>query len=114
MQNINIEIRGRRSGKTTKLQQLIEEELIKGEAQVVVIAPNSQMLNNLIWRLPKGGNYKSYSAINLDINRLESILSGNCVKVFIDEINLIDTQVIHRLIKLIEPMHNTYLISYTS
>ena len=114
MQNINIEIMDRRTGKTTKLLQLIEEELIKGEAQVILIAPNSQMLNNLIRRLPKGGNYKSYSAINLDINRLESILRGNYVKVFIDEINLIDTQLIHRLIKLIEPMHNIYLISYTS
>lgn len=114
MQNINIEIMGRQTGKTTKLLQLIEEELIKGEAQVILIAPNSQMLNNLIWRLPKGENYKSYSAINLDINRLESILRGNYVKVFIDEINLIDTQMIHRLIKLIEPMPNTYLISYTS
>ena len=114
MQNINIEIMDRQTGKTTKLLQLIEEELIKGEAQVILIAPNSQMLNNLIWRLPKGENYKSYSAINLDINRLESILRGNDVKVFIDEINLIDTLMIHRLIKLIEPIPNTYLISYTS
>ena len=42
----DVRIMGRRSGKTTKLQQLIEEEVAKGESKVIAMAVTHNCLKN--------------------------------------------------------------------
>ena len=95
MQNINIEIMERRSGKTTKLQQLIEEEVAKGESKVIVMAVTHTCLKNLTRDISRetklSNNYSELSFRSVGAAGLRFRLKGlQNIKIFFDEIYLLE------------------------
>ena len=119
MQNINIEIRGRRTGKTYKLQQLIEEGVVKGGSKVIAMAVTHNCLNNLTRDISKetklSNNYSELSFRSVGANGLRHRLKGiQNIKIFFDEIYLLDDTELDSLLRLIEENRNIELLSYTS
>ena len=60
MDRFDIRVYPRRSGKTTKLQQLIEEEVTKGEDKVIAMAVTHNCLKNLTRDISKETKLSSY------------------------------------------------------
>lgn len=119
MKNINIEIRGRRSGKTTKIRQLIEEEVAKGEYKVIAMASTHTCLKNLTEGISKetklSNNYSELSFRSVGAEWLDFRLRGHKkIKIFFDEIYLLDELELDKLFRLIEASRNIELSSYTS
>ena len=119
MDRFDIRIMGRRSGKTTKLQQLIEEEVTKGESKVIAMAVTHNCLNNLTRDINKetklNNNYSELSFRSVGAAGLRLKLQGiKNIKIFFDEIYLLDSFEWNKLFKLIEENRNIELISYTS
>ena len=119
MQNINIEIMERRSGKTTKLQQLIEEEVTKGESKVIAMAVTHTCLKNLTRDISRetklSNNYLELSFRSVGADGLKFRLKGiKHTKIFFDEIYLLEELELYNLLRLIEENRNIELISYTS
>ena len=115
----DVRIMGRRSGKTTKLQQLIEEEVTKGESKVIAMAVTHNCLNNLTRDINKetklNNNYSELSFRSVGAAGLRLKLQGiKNIKIFFDEIYLLDSFEWNKLFKLIEENRNIELISYTS
>ena len=109
----------RRSGKTTKLRQLIEEEVAKGDSKVIAMASTHTCLNNLTEGISKetkrNGNYSELSFRSVGARGLDSRLRGHKkIKIFFDEIYLLDELELDRLFRLIEASRNIELFSYTS
>lgn len=109
----------RRSGKTTKLRQLIEEEVAKGEYKVITMATTHNCLKNLTMGISKetrmNDNYSELSFRAVGDKALGSRLRGHKnIKIFFDEIYLLDELELDRLFRLVEASRNIELISYTS
>ena len=109
----------RRSGKTTKLRQLIEEEVAKGDSKVIAMASTHTCLKHLTEGISKetkrNGNYSELSFRSVGARGLDSRLRGHKkIKIFFDEIYLLDELELDRLFRLIEASRNIELFSYTS
>lgn len=110
---------GRRSGKTTKLRQLIEEEVVKGEYKVIAMAATHNCLKNLTGGISKeprmNDKYSELSFRSVGAEGLDFRLKGlKKVKIFFDEIYLLDKSELDRLFRLVEVNRNIELLSYTS
>ena len=119
LDRFEVRIMGRRSGKTTKLQQLIEEEITKGKSKVIAMAVTHTCLNNLTRDISKeiklSNNYSELSFRSFGANGLRLRLKGiQNIKIFFDEIYLLDNTELDSLLRLIEENRNIELISYTS
>ena len=109
----------RRSGKTTKLMQLIEEEVVKGEYKVIAMAATHNCLKNLTWGISKetrmNDNYSELSFRSVGAEGLDFRLRGHKkIKIFFDEIYLLDKLELDRLFRQVEASRNIELLSYTS
>ena len=119
MKNINIEIMGRRSGKTTKIRQLIEEEVAKGDSKVIAMASTHTCLKNLTEGISKetklSNNYSELNFRGVGAEGLDFRLRGHKkIKIFFDEIYLLDELELDRLFRLVEASRSIELLSYTS
>lgn len=119
MNRFNIIIQARRLGKTTKLQQLIEDEVAKGESKVIAMAMTHNCLKNLTRGISKeaklSNNYSELSFRSIGADGLRFRLRGlQNIKIFFDEIYLLDDIELANLLKLVEENRNIELISYTS
>ena len=109
----------RRSGKTTKLRQLIEEEVAKGEYKVIAMASTHTCLKNLTEGISKetklSNYYSELSFRSVGAEGLDFRLRGlKKIKIFFDEIYLLDKLELDKLFRLVEASRNIELISYTS
>ena len=109
----------RRLGKTTKLRQLIEEEVVKGEYKVIAMAATHNCLKNLTEGISKetrmNDNYSELSFRSVGAEGLDFRLRGHKkIKIFFDEIYLLDKSELDKLFRLVEASKNIELISYTS
>ena len=119
MDRFDVRVYPRRSGKTTKLLQLIEEEITKGKSKVIAMAVTHTCLNNLTRDISKeiklSNNYSELSFRSVGANGLRLRLKGiQNIKIFFDEIYLLDNTELDSLLRLIEENRNIELISYTS
>lgn len=115
----DVRIMGRRSGKTTKLQQLIKEEVTKGEIKVIAMAVTHNCLKNLTRDISKeiklSNNYSELSFRGVGADGLRLRLKGlQNIKIFFDEIYLLEELELYNLLRLIEENRNIELIIYTS
>ena len=119
LDRFDVRIMGRRAGKTTKLQQLIEEEVIKGECKVIAMAVTHNCLKNLTRDISKetklSNNYSELSFRGVGADGLRFRLKGlQNIKIFFDEIYLLEELELYNLLRLIEENRNIELVSYTS
>ena len=119
MDRFDIRVQARRSGKTTKLQQLIEDEVAKGESKVIAMAVTHNCLKNLTRDISKetklSNNYSELSFRGVGADGLRLRLKGlQNIKIFFDEIYLLEELELYNLLRLIEENRNIELISYTS
>ena len=119
MDRFDVRVYPRRSGKTTKLLQLIEEEITKGKSKVIAMAVTYTCLNTLTRDISKeiklSNNYSELSFRSVGANGLRLRLKGiQNIKIFFDEIYLLDNTELDSLLRLIEENRNIELISYTS
>ena len=119
LDRFDVRIMGRRSGKTTKLQQLIGEEVAKGESKVIAMAMTHDCLKMLTRDISKetklSNNYSELGYRSVGAEGLRHRLKGiQNIKIFFDEIYLLDAIELDRLVMLIEENRNIELISYTS
>lgn len=119
LDRFDVRIMGRRSGKTTKLQQLIKEEVTKGESKVIAMAVTHNCLKNLTRDISKeiklSNNYSELSFRGVGADGLRLRLKGlQNIKIFFDEIYLLDGIELGSLLRLVEENRNIELISYTS
>lgn len=119
LNRFDIRIMGRRTGKTTKLQQLIEEEVAKGGSKVIAMAVTHNCLKNLTWGISReiklSNNYSELIFGSVGAESLRFRLRGiQNIKIFFDEIYLLDAVELEKL--QMEVALNPYieLISYTS
>lgn len=109
----------RRLGKTTKLRQLIEEEVAKGECKVIAMATTHNCLKDLTEGISKetrmNDNYSELSFRSVGAEGLNFRLRGHKkIKIFFDEISLLDEFELDKLFRLVEASRNIELLSYTS
>ena len=119
MDRFDIRVQARRSGKTTKLQQLIEDEVAKGESKVIAMAMTHNCLKNLTGGISKeirqSNKYSELSFRSVGSESLRFRLKGlQNTKIFFDEIYLLDDIELDNLVRLVEENRNIELISYTS
>ena len=115
MQNINIEIMERRTGKTTKLQQLIEDEVAKGESKVIAMAVTHTCLKNLTRGINKETKLSNnYSELIFRSDGLKRLRGLGKVEIFFDEIYLLEIYELEQLRMEVALNSNIELISYTS
>ena len=119
MDRFDVRVYPRRSGKTTKLQHLIEDEVAKGESKVIAMAMTHNCLKNLIGGISKeirqSNKYSELSFRSIGSESLRFRLKGlQNTKIFFDEIYLLDDIELDNLVRLVEENRNIELISYTS
>ena len=119
MDRFDIRIQARRSGKTPKLQQLFEEEVAKGEFKVIAMAVNHNCLKNFVREINKdaylSNNYSELSFRSVGAEGIAHRLRGlKNIKIFFDEIYLMEDFEIEALARFVSENRNIELISYTS
>lgn len=119
MDRFEVRIEARRTGKTTKLQQLIGDEVAKGESKVIAMAVTHNCLKNLTGGISKeirqSNKYSELSFRSVGGEGLRFRLKGlQNTKIFFDEIYLLEEFEIYNLVRLVEENRNIELISYTS
>lgn len=115
MDRFDIRIQSRRSGKTTKLQQLIEDEVVKGESKVIAMAVTHNCLKNLTRGISKETKLSSYySEVIFRNDGLKRLRGLGKVKIFFDEIYLLEIYELEQLRMEVAFNPNIELISYTS
>ena len=119
MGRFDIRVQARRSGKTSKLQQLITDEVAKGDSKVIAMAVTHTCLKNLTGGISKetklSNNYSELSFRSVGGEGLRFRLKGlQNTKIFFDEIYLLDDIELDNLVRLVEENRNIELISYTS
>ena len=115
MYRFDIRIQARRSGKTTKLQQLIEDEVAKGVSKVIAMAVTHNCLNNLTRGITKETKLSNnYSELSFRSDGLKRLRGLGKVKIFFDEIYLLEIYELEQLQMEVALNPNIGLISYTS
>ena len=115
MDRFDIRVYPRGSGKTTKLQQLITDEVAKGGSKVIAMAVTHTCLKNLTGGISKeirqSNKYSELSFRSVGLKRLRGL---GKVKIFFDEIYLLEIYELKQLQMEVALNPNIELISYTS
>lgn len=116
MDRFDVRIMGRRSGKTSKLRQLIEEEVAKGEYKVIAMATTYNCLKNLTIDIGEETKHnKNYQELSFRASGGLTTLRGlGKIKIFFDEIYLLDYAELEQLQAELMLNPNIELISYSS
>ena len=115
MGRFDIRVQARRSGKTSKLQQLITDEVAKGDSKVIAMAVTHTCLKNLTRGINKETKLSNnYSELIFRSDGLKRLRGLGKVEIFFDEIYLLEIYELEQLRMEVALNSNIELISYTS